>query len=425
MNQPTVSPDTAAVLLLCGRFGGERQEEFSPLTTREYGELAKWLNSKGLRPSDLIVNGAAVDLSDLRGTRIERERVESLLERGAAMALALERWSRGGIWVISRGDPEFPWRLKRRLKQAAPPLLYGAGDAGLLDVGGLAIVGSRDATEQGLRFARDVASRCASEAICVVSGGARGVDEAAMQAVIDAGGYGIGVLANDLLRSTLSRRHRIPVQEGRLVLVSSFYPEAAFHAGAAMGRNKFIYALADRALVIDTDKGRGGTWEGATENLAQQWVPLFVRIPGDGTGNAALVEAGAQPFDFDPLEGMSLGRFLETAEPASAARGNEIQASLLPDKYSAVDMALERSADLQGGVGDALAMAQDQDPPLDLYEAFLRCLRVRLVESEQSEEALAAELFLEKTQAKVWLKRAMEEGRVRKSGRPARYAWIN
>src|ERR1700749_1186266 len=193
MNHPTVSADTAVVLLLCGRFGGERQEEFPPLTTREYSDLAKWLNGKGWRPSDLIGN-AATDLSDIHEARIERARLDSLLKRGASMALALERWARGGIWVISRGDSVFPWRLKRRLKQAAPPLLYGSGNADLLDVGGLAIVGSRNATERGLGFAHDVASLCAREAICVVSGGARGVDETAMQAVIDAGGYGIGVL---------------------------------------------------------------------------------------------------------------------------------------------------------------------------------------------------------------------------------------
>ena len=66
------------------------------------------------------------------------------------MALALERWQRAGLWVISRGDAAFPKQLKRQLKHAAPPILYGAGSQDLLDMGGLAIIGSRDASIQPL-----------------------------------------------------------------------------------------------------------------------------------------------------------------------------------------------------------------------------------------------------------------------------------
>lgn len=43
---------------------------------------------------------------------------KNILGRGMALALAMERWSRGGLWVISRGDPEYPRRLKRHLKHA-------------------------------------------------------------------------------------------------------------------------------------------------------------------------------------------------------------------------------------------------------------------------------------------------------------------
>ena len=225
MSKEDLSADTEVVLLLCGRFGGEKQEAYQPLAPREYGELAKWLKALALRPSDLLTDAGHVALSSVQEARLERKRVEFLLGRGTAMALALERWARGGLWVISRADVgSFPQRLKDRLKNAAPPLLYGAGDKALLEKGGLAIIGSRDASESALSFTRGIAARCANEGLAVVSGGARGVDAAAMQGATEAGGYCIGVLASDLLKTSVNRQNRIGLQEGRLVLVSPFYP---------------------------------------------------------------------------------------------------------------------------------------------------------------------------------------------------------
>jgi predicted Rossmann fold nucleotide-binding protein DprA/Smf involved in DNA uptake len=74
---------------------------------------------------------------------------------------------------------------------------------------------------------------------------ARGVDAAAMQGATEAGGCCIGVLAADLLKTSVNRQNRIGIQEGRLVLVSPFYPEAGFNAGNAVGLTA-TYVLADR-----------------------------------------------------------------------------------------------------------------------------------------------------------------------------------
>ncbi len=68
-----------------------------------------------------------------------------------------------------------------------------------------------------LWFTRGLAARCANEGLAVVSGGARGVDAAAMQGATEAGGYCIGVLASDLLKTSVNRQNRIGLQEGRLV----------------------------------------------------------------------------------------------------------------------------------------------------------------------------------------------------------------
>lgn len=448
MNHNALSADTEVVLLLCGRFGGERQEPHQPLSTREYGELAKWLNARSLRPADLMADAGKAQLHALHEAKLERKRVEFLLERGTAMALALERWSRGGLWVISRGDPEFPKRLKRHLKHAAPPLLYGAGKKELLETGGLAIIGSRDATEAALDFTREVAARCAQAGMGVVSGGARGVDAAAMQGSTEAGGHTIGVLANDLLKTSVNRQNRLGLQEGRLVLVSPFYPEAGFNAGNAMGRNKYIYALSDRALVIDSALGSGGTWEGALEVIAQQWVPLYVRTPGNGPGNAALVDKGGIAFTYAPGQGEDVLEYFERTAPVeikptvsklgqpsllaemddvvepspSAAVMLPQEGVTLPDKDVCSPSPLE-GPDQSMNSPDVVRGDDAPAPSMDMYGDFLSKLKLVLSSGPLSEEQIAEQLGLEKGQAKAWLKKATDSGHLDKLKKPVRFAF--
>ncbi len=314
MSTSEISSDTQAVLLLCGRFG-DRANGADPLTAGEYARLTKWLRDRQLRPASLL-EGAS--LADLVEARLEPSRIDSLLKRGAAMALATEKWLRNGLWIVSRGDESYPQRLRKKLGQSAPALLFGAGDIALLDSGGLAVVGSRNATESELDFTRDVAARCAREGIAVVSGGARGVDAAAMQGAGQGDGKVLGILADSLLRACVNRDNRIGIEEGRLVLTSPFHPEAGFNAGNAMQRNRYIYALADYALVVQSDYEKGGTWAGAVENLKDGWVPLFVREDSDSKGIAGLIKRGAKVYALgsgslkDALAG-------ETPEPAKEA----------------------------------------------------------------------------------------------------------
>lgn len=451
MSHQALSADTEVVLLLCGRFGGERQESYQPLSARDYGELAKWLNMRSLRPADLLTDAGNAQLHALHEAKLERKRVEFLLGRGTAMALALERWSRGGLWVISRGDVEFPKRLKRLLKHAAPPLLYGAGKKDLLDIGGLAIIGSRDATDDALDFTREVAAKCAREGMGVVSGGARGVDAAAMQGSTEAGGNTIGVLAADLLKTSVNRQNRVGLQEGRLVLVSPFYPEAGFNAGNAMGRNKYIYALSDRALVIDSALGSGGTWEGALEALTQQWVPLYVRTPGNGPGNAALVDKGGIAFTFMPGHGEELLDYFERTAPSIlktselahpqqsllSAHANSDVGSFVPTMTASTDdeipitaaptvaiaNSVETTPENHVKTAPSAAFSDNSSPStLDMYVDFLNKLSFALQDGPLSEDEVAERLVLEKGQAKVWLKKAVDSGQVEKLKKPVRYA---
>ena len=329
MSTSELSPDTQAVLLLCGRFG-DRANGADPLTAGEYARLTKWLRERQLRPAGLL---KGVSLAELVAAKLEPARIESLLKRGAAMALATEKWLRSGLWIVSRSDEGYPQRLKKKLGQDSPALLFGSGVISLLDSGGLAIVGSRNATESELDFTRDVAARCAREGIGVVSGGARGVDAAAMQGAGQAEGKVIGILADSLLRSCVNRDNRIGLEDNRLVLASPFNPEAGFNAGNAMQRNRYIYALADYALVVQSDYEKGGTWAGAVENLKEGWVPLFVREDTASKGIAGLIKRGAKVYA--PGSG-SLKEALASGMPEHAKEADlftPATANLTPSTY--------------------------------------------------------------------------------------------
>ncbi|MEO6194807.1 MAG: DNA-processing protein DprA [Thermoanaerobaculia bacterium] len=292
----SASPQTQAILLLTVAFTKPALGNPEPLTPAEWGRFASWLKNQEKSPELLLTSDDPMAfLQGWSDDSITPGRVRHLLGRSGAMGLALEKWQRAGLWVMTRADPDYPARLKKRLKLEAPPLLFGCGDRGLLQRAGIAVVGSRAANQEELGDAFQLGAEIASQGFSVVSGGARGVDEAAMLGALESQGTAAGVLADSLLRAATSAKYRQGLMGKSLVLVSPFNPEAAFDAGNAMTRNKYIYCLADAAVVVTAGKESGGTWNGATENLKHGWVPLWVKEhPDSNSGNAALVQQGAR-----------------------------------------------------------------------------------------------------------------------------------
>lgn len=122
---PTLSPNTRAILLLTAPLIVGRGEA-SPdlLSPGEYRRVAYHLHEMQRQPSDLL-SPEADEL--LRGCQpvIEGARLKRLLARGFLLSQAVERWQTRAIWVVSRADAEYPRRLKARLKNDTPPVLYG------------------------------------------------------------------------------------------------------------------------------------------------------------------------------------------------------------------------------------------------------------------------------------------------------------
>ena len=468
MDTHKLSPDTQAIVLLCSSLGKSRATE-APLKQLEYHQLAQLLHNHQMRPADLLQPNGLDRLQDIGGElRFDLERIKRLLDRGAALALAVESWTNKGLWLLSRSDTHYPQLIKTRLGREAPPIFYGVGNRDLLTYGGLAIVGSRNADQAAVDATQTIASLCAAQGIQVISGAARGVDSEAMQAALAAGGTVVGILADSLMKAAVAGKYRHALRDQTLVLLSAYSPDAGFSVASAMHRNKYIYTISDYALVISTSIEQGGTWAGAVENLTNGWVPLFVRM---GTavpeGNYQLAAMGAFTLDNDQItEQTQLGQWL-AAQTQTLAAKHHIVGTPVPNEDKIKDLNDAPLSELQQTISQTPAAKNTIDkasPQEDNYIAPLDTNQIpngttayatnhasenKLAEARQAptesphpntdlftiilpylEQALstprtdrevATLLSIELKQAQTWLQRAVQTGHVKKLKKPVKY----
>jgi predicted Rossmann fold nucleotide-binding protein DprA/Smf involved in DNA uptake len=320
-----LSLDAQATLLLTADLDGSGGGSH-PLTLTEWGRLAAWLKQRSLRPGNLLSNEGRKELAAWGDDRVSRPRLENLLGRGVALALAVEAWQRAGLWVMTRSAPDYPRRLKALLGARSPTVLFGSGPRALMSAAAIAVVGSRRAGQADLESATRLGAQIARAGYCLVSGGARGIDQAAMAGALDAGGQAVGVLADSLLKAVVANRWRAALQRGALTLISPEQPKAGFTAGRAMARNRYVYCLAQAAVVVHSGTA-GGTWSGAMENLRHGWVPLWVKRTGDPhAGNATLVANGGVWLP-DQLSTRDIERLSRSSASGTEAAGVEVAAA--------------------------------------------------------------------------------------------------
>ena len=407
MTTEQITENAKAILLLCGRFGVGDETGAQPLNIKEYDEVASWLGSKKWWPADLLNEENQGTLSDAFAP-VAPARMKALLARGASMAIAIEKWVNKGLWVLCRSDEAYPQRLKQHLKRSAPPILYGAGDRALLSKGGLAVVGSRHIDAEAEAFARAVGRSAAQSGMQLISGAAQGVDQTAMHGAFEEGGSVIGVMADSLLRAAVSGKYRDGIRSGQLVLISTYNPEAGFNVGNAMGRNKYIYALADFAVVVSSDYKEGGTWAGAEEELRREGGhPVFVRTGASvPRGNTELLRKGAKPFPADALTSS-----IKDALHAAIAPRAEIPAAILPTDV--VPVAATAATYPESVVEVAVGrMAVREAPALltsSVYEA-VKPLILNALDKPKKLDELVKTLKVRKTQLQDWVKLLLNEG---------------
>ena len=456
---PSLSQNTQAILLLTAPLiAGRGSSSSELLTPGEYKRLARHLREIQRQPADLVSPDASELLRACQPV-IEESRLQRLLGRGFLLSQVIERWQARAIWVISRADAEYPRRLKARLREDTPAVLYGCGDIGLLDSGGIAVVGSRHVDESLIDYTMTVGKLAARAHRTLVSGGAKGIDQAAMRGALEAGGKVSGVLADSLEKTTMNRENRNLLLDGQLVLISPYDPGAGFNVGNAMQRNKLIYALADTSLVVSSDLNKGGTWTGAVEQLDKlKFVPVYIRSTGESSvGLDALRGKGAIPWpnpqDADAFEGVfdtaapvpaqtpkpepSLfsGEALPDAEkappeiaevtPANEVANEPTQSTVSKTEDELVERVPETVPTVTATPEAKSQKATPLDPttstPADMLFAAVRDVMLLLLKAPMKDAEVATALDISNTQAKAWLLRLLDEGAIEKQKKPAGY----
>lgn len=289
----TITTQARVLLLLTARLG--QAEDASPLDRSGLDRLCAWLKRSRLKPVDLLEPELLERLSRAPGAP-SPDRLGSLLNRSALLDAVLDRWERSGLWVMGRDDPDYPRRVKRRLGDAAPALLFGRGDRRLLNRGGIAVVGGAgDADASG--YAERFAIRAAMAGLSIISGLRNPVEEAAVLGGLSRGGFAIGVLPGELRGQAADAR--LCTSADRLVLVSEAEPGhgsgghgSGGHAGG--GATRCVYGVSDAALLVGVERG-GNRWADTVSAIEKEWVPHWVRAGDPDAGT--LIRLGARPID--------------------------------------------------------------------------------------------------------------------------------
>ncbi|MGB3680923.1 MAG: DNA-processing protein DprA [Rubrobacteraceae bacterium] len=261
----------------------------------------------------------------------------------------LQRLSERGIETLTPADEDYPGRLTEM--PDPPPALFVDGDIPRGPT--VAVVGSRKASPTGLGVARNLGRMLAERGVCVVSGLALGVDAAAHQGALDAGGPTVGVLGCgiDVVYPRSNRRLFGGVRESGAI-ISEYYLGEAPLAWRFPARNRIIAGLGDVLVVVEAAEKSGAliTARHALDSGRDVWaVPGPPGVAECRGSNKLLADGAGVLWD--------LAEFVDALSPAPVRSG-----------YSQEGLGFETSIpeELPANEAQALAGVGFEATPVDL-----------------------------------------------------------
>lgn len=173
-----------------------------------------------------------------------------------ATATEVEAWERRGIEVVSVLDPRYPENLLA--VHDRPPLLFVAGALAPVDTRSVAVIGSRNASRDGIGSATEIAEHLVGHGYSVTSGLAVGIDTAAHRAALERGGRTVAVIGTGLL-------HCYPPENAKLqrqiatgcAVVSQFWPEARPTRRSFPMRNAVMSGMSLGTVIVEASQTSG------------------------------------------------------------------------------------------------------------------------------------------------------------------------
>jgi DNA processing protein len=170
----------------------------------------------------------------------------------------LDQLTQSDARLVTIVDEDFPPNL--RLVHNAPPFLFVRGEFAEADLRSVAVVGTRKATEIGLRRAANMATKLVELGVTVVSGLAAGIDTAAHTAALEAGGRTIAVLGTGINRYFPAANRELTdriATGGHGAVVSQFWPAASGAQWTFPRRNITTSGISQGTVVIEAGSTSG------------------------------------------------------------------------------------------------------------------------------------------------------------------------
>jgi len=238
------------------------------------------LEGQGYATSRLTGDTAAAFYRQVPGAAVSFKGVVEMLagEKLDEAQECLNHISRSGIKMVHMLEADYPERLEAYLEISAPPIVFLYGEPSLLRQDGCAVVGTRSPSKAGVNAARRASERIAAAGLTLVSGGAVGVDRAAHDAAVLAGGTTVIFLPQGIKTYVLPEPWRKAMDEGRLLLASEYLPDTPWQTYAAISRNALIAAQALLVCVIEPRKQGGSIL--TARHAVEQGKPVLVEPAG-------------------------------------------------------------------------------------------------------------------------------------------------
>ncbi len=283
----------------------------------------KEINVKGVGPQKIFAIGAAIDdrgleiksyedlanlMSGMKEKSINKVTLSNLVEAYQVAKRIIDASSLENIGLVGYYDNEFPDVLRKTVNEDGkldpPLLLWYRGDFSITHLPGFAVIGTREATPEGVVGGTFLSEEFAKRGFNIVSGLAIGCDTCGHKGALKVGGKTTAILANGLDHNSIyppeNQDLAEEIVENGGLLISEYRIGTPVNRYNLVARDRLQSGLSLATLVIQTGEN-GGTMHAATATLKAEKPLYTILFKDDATnqhekclGNALLVKRGAK-----------------------------------------------------------------------------------------------------------------------------------